>query len=150
MISTEQIKKLRDRTGVSIAECQKALEQSSGDIEAALKILGEHAAVVVSKKADRALGAGSVAAYVHNNKQVGAMVLLSCETDFVAKNEEFAVLVYDIAMHIAAMRPQNKEELMTQAFIKDPSKTIADLVSAATQKFGERTEITDFSCFSVR
>jgi elongation factor Ts len=148
-ITTEQIKELRDKTGISIAECKKALEASSGDMEAALKILNERAAAAVGKKAERTLGAGTVAAYVHSNKQVGAMVSLACETDFVSKNEEFAALAYDIAMHVSAMRPATKEELLAQPFIKDGEKTIADLISGATQKFGERTEVAQFSCFSV-
>jgi len=114
-----------------------------------LGILRERAAASVGKKADRALGAGSIAAYIHSNKQVGALVSLACETDFVSKNEEFATLAYDIAMHVSAMRPTSKEELLSQPFIKDQTKTIADLISAATQKFGERLEIADFSCFLV-
>ena len=150
MITTEQIKELRDKTGVSIAECKKALEAANGDMDKALAILGERAAASAQKKGDRELGAGTVAAYVHAGGRVGALVVLSCETDFVSKNEEFAALARDIAMHISAMRPANKEELMGQQFIKDPSKTITDLVSAAVQKFGERTEVTDFSCFSVK
>lgn len=150
MISAEAVKELRDKTGVSMMECKKALEAANGDVEAALKILGERAAASVAKKGDRELAAGTVAAYVHSNKQVGALLVLSCETDFVSKNEEFMALAYDIAMHISAMRPADKEELMSQQFIKDPSKTIADLISAAVQKFGERTEVTGFSCFSVK
>ncbi|HEV7449003.1 MAG TPA: elongation factor Ts [Candidatus Paceibacterota bacterium] len=148
-ITTEQIKELRDKTGVSVSECKKALEESAGDMEKALAFLQERAAAAVGKKADRTLGAGTVAAYVHSNKQVGAMVYLACETDFVSKNEEFVALAYDIAMHISAMRPATKDELLAQAFIKDGDKTIADLISGATQKFGERTDIADFSCFAV-
>ncbi len=150
MISAEAVKELRDKTGVSMMECKKALEQAAGDMEKALAILGERAAASAQKKGDRALGAGTVAAYVHAGGQIGALVVLSCETDFVSKNEEFVALARDIAMHISAMRPANKEELMSQQYIKDPSKAIADLISAAVQKFGERTEISGFSCFSVK
>lgn len=148
-ITPEQVKELRDKTGVSVMECKKALEASSGDMAGALKILSERAQASVGKKADRTLGAGTIAAYIHSNKQVGAMVSLACETDFVSKNEEFAALAYDIAMHISAMRPATREELLAQPFIKDAEKTVADLISGATQKFGERIEIADFSCFSV-
>ena len=148
-ITTEQIKELRDKTGISVGECKKALEASEGDMDKALAFLNERAQAQVGKKADRELGAGCVAAYVHSNKQVGAMVYLACETDFVSKNEEFMALAYDIAMHISAMRPATKDELLAQPYIKDGEKTIADLISAATQKSGERTEIADFSCFSV-
>ncbi len=148
-ITAEAVKELRDATGVSVMECKKALEQAAGDMEKAKAILQERSAAVVAKKSDRELGAGMVAAYVHSNGQIGALVLLSCETDFVSKNEAFGTLARDIAMHITAMRPTTKEDLMAQPFIKDPSKTIADLVSAATQKFGERTELAEFTCFSV-
>ncbi|MBP7770811.1 MAG: elongation factor Ts [Candidatus Pacebacteria bacterium] len=149
-ITTEQIKELREKTGISVAECKKALEAADGDMDKALAYLHERAEASVGKKADRVLAAGTVGAYVHSNKQVGAMVYLACETDFVSKNEEFVALAYDIAMHISAMRPANKEELLAQPFIKDGEKTIADLISGATQKFGERTEIAQFSCFAVQ
>lgn len=143
------VKELRDQTGISVMECKKALVAAEGDIQKALVILSEKSAASVAKKADRALGAGAVAAYVHNTSQVGAMVLLSSETDFVSKNEEFTGLARDIAMHAAAMKPASVEELLEQPFIKDPSKTIKDMVASATQKFGERVEISQFSCFSV-
>ncbi len=148
-ITPEQVKELRDKTGVSVMECKKALEQTNGDMEAALKFLQERATAAVGKKADRTLAAGTVAAYVHSNRQVGAMVSLACETDFVSKNDEFMALAYDIAMHISAMRPASKEELLAQPYIEDADKTIADLISGATQKFGERTEVADFSCFAT-
>lgn len=150
MVTVEQIKELRDKTGISIAECKKALEQAAGDMEKALEILRARSAEISAKKQDRELGAGVVASYIHSNAQVGALALLSCETDFVSKNEEFTALGKDIAMHATAMRPADVAELLEQAFIKDASKTIRDLLSAATQKFGERIEVTELSVFSVR
>lgn len=149
-ISSEQVKELRDKTGVSVMECKKALVEAQGDMQKALEVLSARAGAVAEKKADRTLGAGTVAAYTHNSGQVGAIVQLMCETDFVSKNEEFVALARDIAMHISAMRPADKEELLAQQFIKDPSKTVAQRISDATQKFGERTELTGFSCFSVK
>ena len=149
-ITAEQVKVLRDKTGVSMMECKKALEEAQGDEAKALELLSARALVVAGKKSDRALGAGAVAAYVHNTGQVGAMVLLSCETDFVSKNDEFVALARDIAMHASAMRPADLAELLAQQFIKDQSKTVAELVSAATQKFGERIEISQFSCLFVK
>jgi elongation factor Ts len=148
-ITAELVKELRDRTGISIGECKKALVASDGDMEKALAILSEKSQASVAKKADRVLGAGTVASYVHNTAQVGAMIVLSSETDFVSKNEEFTTLARDIAMHAAAMKPQTLEELLEQPFIKDPSKTIKDLVAGATQKFGERVELSKFACFTV-
>jgi elongation factor Ts len=149
-VSAEMVKQLRERTSVSVSECKKALEEAGGDMEKAVAILKERSALSVQKKQDRALGAGTVAAYVHTTAQVGAMVLLSCETDFVSKNAEFVGLARDIAMHAAAMRPETTEALLKEAFIKDPSQTIADLVSSATQKFGERIEVSKFDIFSVQ
>jgi elongation factor Ts len=149
-ISPEAVKELRDKTGISVMECKKALTEANGDMAKAMEILSARAAASVAKKSDRVLGAGTVAAYIHNQGQVGAMVELNCETDFVSKNEEFTALARDIAMHAAAMRPNDITELATQPFIKNPEKTVADLISGATQKFGERIEITQLSCFSVR
>lgn len=149
-ITSEQVKELRDKTGISVMECKKALEAANGDMAKALELLSARATEIAGKKADRELGAGTVAAYIHGTGQVGAMVLLSCETDFVSKNEEFVSLARDIAMHVSAMRPNDTAELLTQQYIKDPSKTIADLLSGAVQKFGERTEITGFSILSVK
>jgi elongation factor Ts len=149
-VSADAVKKLREKTGVSVMECKKALEAARGDMEKALRILGERSAEIMLKKADRELGAGAVASYVHNTSQMGAMVLLSSETDFVSKNEEFSALAREIAMHAAAMRPQSIEELLEQAYIKDQTKTINELISAATQKFGERVEVSQLACFAVK
>jgi elongation factor Ts len=149
-VTPEAVKELRDKTGISMIECKKALEAADGDMSKALEVLSARAGEMAAKKADRVLGAGTVASYIHNQGQVGAMVALSCETDFVSKNEEFVTLARDIAMHAAAMRPADIEELMGQPFIKNPEKTVGALVSEATQKFGERTELTNFACFSVK
>ena len=119
MATTDEIKKLRDETGVSVMQCKKALEDAGGDadkalallkkkgaeIEKAKVILRKVSASIASKKADRTLGAGVAAAYTHAGGQVVAAVVLACETDFVSKNEEFQKLAYDIAMHVAAMNP---------------------------------------------
>lgn len=149
-ITAEAVKELRDKTGISMMECKKALEEAQGDLAKAMEILGTRAEAQAAKKADRALGAGTVAAYVHSTGQSGAIVMLSCETDFVSKNEEFTALARDIAMHVSAMAPQDKDELLAQPFIKNPEKTIGGLISDAVQKFGERTELSGFSRFSVK
>lgn len=106
MITTEQIKALRDETGVSVMQCKKALEEAGGDAEKALIILRKKSGEIAAKKADRALGAGTVAAYLHAGGAVGTLVELRCETDFVSGNEEFKKLAYDIAMHVAALNPE--------------------------------------------
>jgi len=106
MTTTDEIKQLRDQTGVSVMQCKKALEEAGGDMEKAIVILRKIAAAGAGKKADRALGAGIAAAYTHAGGQVVAAVVLGCETDFVSRNPEFQKMAYDIAMHVAAMQPQ--------------------------------------------
>jgi elongation factor Ts len=105
-ITTEQIKELRDSTGLSIMQCKKALEEAGGDISKANILLQKKGAGIAAKKADRSFGAGRVAGYMHTSGNIGAIIELLCETDFVAKNEEFGVLAYNIAMQIAATNPQ--------------------------------------------
>jgi elongation factor Ts len=105
-ITTEQIKELRESTGVSVMQCKKALEESGGDMEKAKIVLHKISKLSADKKADRTLGAGAVVSYIHNNGSVGAMVELLCETDFVARNDDFKALGRDLAMHIAALAPE--------------------------------------------
>lgn len=105
-ITTDQIKELRDETGVSVMQCKKALEEAEGDLEKAKIILRKISKQSADKKASRTLGAGAVASYIHGNGSVGAMVELLCETDFVARNEDFKALARDLAMHITALAPE--------------------------------------------
>jgi elongation factor Ts len=105
-ITTEQIKALRDETKVSVMQCKKALEEAGGDVEKAKILLRKQSAITASKKAERTLNAGTVAAYIHAGGNVGAMVELFSETDFVAKNEEFKNLAREIAMQVAATAPE--------------------------------------------
>ncbi|MBU6490973.1 elongation factor Ts [Patescibacteria group bacterium] len=104
-ITTDAIKELRDMTGVSVMQCKKALLEADGDIRKAEVILKKHSAASALKKADRNLAAGTIGNYTHDGS-IGALVLLSCETDFVAKNPEFAALARELAMHVAAMNPR--------------------------------------------
>ena len=152
-ITTEDIKKLRDKTGISIMQCKKALEEAGGDAEKAIELLKKGGAAIAAKKASRDLGAGTVAAYIHNGGAVGAMCELLCETDFVARNEEFQKVAYELAMQTATLDDDTVnggvEVFLEQPYIKDPSKTIEDLVQEATQKFGERVEIGRFTRFAI-
>jgi elongation factor Ts len=108
MATTEEIKALRDETGVSVMQCKKALEEAGGDAEKAKIILRKASAAIAAKKGDRTLGAGTAAAYVHAGGSVVGAVVLASETDFVSKNKDFEKLAYDIAMHVAAMDPKWK------------------------------------------
>ena len=145
----DQIKKLREQTDVSVMQCKKALEEAGGDFDKALELLREEGAKIAEKKSEREMKAGIVDAYIHSNKQIGAMVEVLCETDFVARNKDFQEFVHNIAMHIAAMNPSNKEELLEQAYIKNPNITIADYIKEAVQKFGENINISRFEVFNL-
>ncbi|TSC69997.1 MAG: elongation factor T [Parcubacteria group bacterium Gr01-1014_46] len=191
-ITTELVKELRDKTGVSIMQCKKALEETGGDMEKATMLLQKKSADIASKKSDRTLNAGVISTYVHSTGNVGTMLELLCETDFVAKNEEFKTLARDIAMHATATNPQflkrddvdahsndlakemflkevegkpeemkekilegklssywSERVLLNQAFIKNPEVTIQNLLESATQKFGEKIELSRFVRYSV-
>ncbi|MBI1974637.1 MAG: elongation factor Ts [Candidatus Zambryskibacteria bacterium] len=157
MITLEQIKELRAETGLSVIQCQKALEEAgelnltgSDLMVKAIEILKAKGAEIAGKKSDRSLGAGTVASYIHSGDTVGVLLELLSETDFVSKNPEFKNVAKEIAMHIAAMNPSTSDELVGQPYIKDPSKTIGDLINNTVQKFGERTEIGRFIRFSIK
>ena len=131
MVTTEQIKELRDKTGISVMQCKKALEDAGGDMDKAIVLLRKKGADVAAKKADRVFGSGVVRSYVHSNGRVGAMVTLLCETDFVANNDIFKILAYDIAMQVTATNPEylKKEDIpeqakksATEAFVKEVSE----------------------------
>lgn len=145
MITTEQIKELRERTGISIAQCKTALEESGGDITKAMEALKAKGADIANKKSSRDIKAGTMGAYVHGTGAIAAIVEVNSETDFVAKNQEFKDLANDLAMHIAACSPADVEELLAQDYVKDPSQTIDILVKSFIQKFGERIIISRFA-----
>jgi len=145
----DTIKALREETGVSIMKCKQALEEAGGDMDAARELIKDLSSKAAAKKADRELGSGIVQSYIHPNNSIGVLIQLSCETDYVARNEDFIKLANDIAMHIAAMMPENKEALLEQGFVKDPETSISKLIEEAILKIGERIEITDFTRYAV-
>ncbi|MDO8561803.1 MAG: elongation factor Ts [bacterium] len=139
MAVNDTLKQLRDETGVSIMQCKKALEEAGGDMEKAKVILRKHSSSIASKKSDRALGAGVASAYTHAGGSVVGAVVLACETDFVAKNEEFVKLAYNISMHVAAMNPQfksreNVREEDTKAAREVFEKEVANLPEASRMR----------------
>ncbi|MBI3572294.1 elongation factor Ts [Candidatus Kaiserbacteria bacterium] len=148
-ITAESIKQLREKTGVSVMQCKEALAEAGGDLARAEEILHKSSGGIATKKAGRALAAGIIGSYVHDGT-IGALALLSCETDFVAKNPEFAALARELAMQVSAMNPENADALLAQPFIKDAGKTVKDLLNEATQKFGERVEVSEFARLSAR
>lgn len=144
MVDLKKLKSLREETGVSIALCNKALTESKGDIEKAKKLLSKWGVEIAGKKAGKETGQGIVVSYIHHNSRMGAMIVLKCETDFVARNDEFKKLGYEIAMQVASMSPKTTEELLAQDYIRDNSKKISDLVKGMIAKLGENIQIGEF------
>src|SRR3989344_3472086 len=142
-MSATEIQKLRELTGAGVMECKKAYEEAGGDLGKAVKIIKKRGLAKAEKRAGRKTGAGLVQSYVHNER-VGALVELRSETDFVAHSEPFRELAKNLAMQIAAMAPENMEGLLSQPFIKDPEKTVKDLLSEVISKVGENVQIGKF------
>lgn len=148
-ITPDMIKALREETGISVMQCKKALEESNGDMEQAREALKVIAAAQAEKKSDRELGSGIVATYIHNNKKMGVLLAMNCETDFVAANESFVEASNHIAMHIGAMDPEDLTSLLAQPFLMNPDLTIQQVIEGLVQKTGERVEIKSFVRYTV-
>lgn len=148
-ISIEQIKELRELTGAGVLECQKALAVAGGDQKKALEILRQKGAEVAEKKKERVTTNGLIECYVHAGGKIASMVELLCETDFVARNEEFKNLAHELAMQVAAMNPKNIKELLKQEYIRDPSKKVGDLVNELIGKIKENIKINRFVRFEL-
>lgn len=149
MISAEQIKNLRQKTGISVMECKSALGEANGDEQEAIKILEKKGQEKAIKKSQRETRQGLIEAYIHGNGKVGVLLNLRCETDFVAKNKEFKDLAHSLAMHIAAMEPENLDELLFQPFIKDAGKTVQEIIADAVSKIGENIKIDKFVRYEI-
>ncbi|MFC1929352.1 translation elongation factor Ts [Chloroflexota bacterium] len=163
-ISTEMIKDLRDQCGAGIMDCRNTLVETGGDMEKALQILKEKGILKAEKKAERETSQGLIEAYIHAGGRIGAMVEVNCETDFVARTDEFKELTHNIAMQVAAMCPQfiSKEEipegtdvelqaacLLHQPFIKDLTMTVQDTIVEAIAKVGENIKVRRFTRFEL-
>jgi len=147
-IPVEQIKSLRAKTGLGIHDVKNALEASDGDETKAIAWLKEKGLSTVAKKADRVTSQGLVEAYVHGGR-LGSLVEVNCETDFVARNDEFKAFVKDIAMQVASMNPENVEELLKQDYFRDPSKTIQNLLHDTITKIGENINISHITRYEL-
>ena len=165
MVSTDDVKRLRDETGAGVMDAKRALDEAAGSFDKAREILREKGIAQAAKRADRTTGQGMVEAYIHNQGRIGAMVELQCETDFVAGTDGFRQLARDIAMQVAAMSPValtpeevpadaaggTPEELalLTQAFIKDAGQTIGSLIQDQIAQTGENIRVARFSRFEL-
>lgn len=143
-INSDLIRKLREETGAPVIQVKKVLDQFKGDEKKALEVLRKEGFEKAAKRAERETSQGLVASYIHHSGKIGVMVELLCETDFVARNEMFVELGRNIAMQVASLNPKNNEELLSQDFIKDSSKTIEDLLKEVIAKTGENVRLGRF------
>lgn len=147
-IDVKLIKELRDKTGAGIADCREALEESKGDLKKAEEILKKKGFEKATKKGDRETNYGLIDSYVHQGR-VGVILELLCETDFVARTDEFKTLAHEVSMQIASMNPKNEAALLKQEYIREPDKTIADLIKETIAKLGENITLGRFSRFEL-
>ena len=145
----KKVKKIRMETGLSIMEIKKAVEEANGDERSAKRILKKRGLKKAKKRAERETKQGIVATYTHVNGKIGVMVELLCETDFVAKNEEFVAVAKVLCLQVAAMDPKNVSELMKQEFIKDSSLKVGNLVKDLGMKFGENIRVGRIERFEI-
>lgn len=148
-IPLDQIKKLRAETKAGVMDTRQALKETGGNLAAAKKWLAKRGLDKAAKKAGRETSDGSVEAYIHNGSRVGAIVKLSCETDFVARTQEFKTLARELAMQAASMNPATVDELLTQDYIRDTSKKVGDLIKEAIAKLGENIEVAEFKVMRI-
>ena len=143
-IAIKQIKELRKDTSAGVMEARKALEETRGDLGKAKEWLKKNSMVRAKKKSDRETGINKVFTYAHHDRSIGSLVTLACETDFVAKTDEFNRLGNDLAMQVVAGRAENKSDLLDEVFIKDKSVTVKELIDSIVAKLGENIELKDF------
>jgi elongation factor Ts len=143
-VDIEQIKRLKDLTGVGLTDAKRALEEADGDYDKALAAMRKKGLTKAEKRTEREARAGLIGTYNHDGR-IGVLVEVNCETDFVARGELFAELVKDVTMHIAASEPADVAELLEQPFVKDASITVADHVKAAAARMNENIVVRRFS-----
>lgn len=143
-VSIKSIKKLREKTGAGVMEVKRALEESSGDEKKAEKWIQKKGLVKAKKREGREASEGVIASYIHHSGKVAVLVELRCETDFVARNEDFVKLANEIVMQVASMNPKNVKELLGQDYVRDTKVKISDLVSEVSAKTGEKVELARF------
>jgi len=167
-VSTTVIKDLREKTGAGVMDCKKALIEAEGNLEKAIEILNQRGIAMARKKAERVADQGVIEAYIHPGGRIGVLVEVNCETDFVARTNEFKELAHNLALQIAAMCPQfiSSEDmaqateieadtdpktacLLLQPYIKDPEKTIQDILTETIAKVGENIKVRRFVRFEL-
>jgi len=174
-VTAQMVKELRERTGAGVMDAKRALEAANGDMERAASLLREQGLARAEKKAGRATSQGLVDAYIHGGGRIGSLIEVNCETDFVARTQEFRDLVHDLAMQVAATAPRylaaedipaaeleagaqeagsrekyiERVALLAQPFIKDPSRTVEEIVKEAIARLGENIRVRRFARFEL-
>lgn len=162
MITTQTIKELRGATGAGIMDCKKALQEAEGNQDDAIDILRKQGFAKAAKKAHREVRQGLVEAYIHTGGRIGALVEVNCESDFVAQTDEFKTLAHDLTMQVAATDPTflssegipegvepSEACLLSQPFIKDPNRTVQDIITETIARVGENIKIRRFTRFEL-
>lgn len=164
MASSEDVKKLRDLTGAGMLDCKKALDEANGDLEKAKELLRKKGFEAAARRAERTTAEGVIQSYIHHNNRIGVLVELNCESDFVARTEDFRRLAQQIALQVAGANPlyvspdemtdgaegEPKDVvLLLQPFVQDESRTIQDLVNETISKTGENIRVRRFARFEL-
>jgi len=148
-IDPKAVQRLRTETNAGVMDCKRALEDAEGDYEKAKGLLKERGLAAVAKKSGREAKEGVIASYIHAGGRKGALVEIASETDFVARSAEFQKLAQEVAMQVAAMSPKTVDELLDQAYIRDSSKTIKDLVTTLAASVGENVSVRRIQRFAI-
>lgn len=148
MADIKLIKQLRKATGASIINCKAALEQAEGDFKGAKATLEKQGLAFAAKRATRQTREGIIESYIHQNQKIGVLIELNCETDFVAKSEDFQKLAHELCLQIAAMDPE-KDALLSQSWIKDETKTVKDLIASYIVRLGENITVNKFIRYEI-
>lgn len=143
-VTAADVKKLREETGAGMMDCKKALDEADGDYEKALKLVDERGLAKAAKKADRETKQGYIASYTYSNGMMASLVELLCETDFVARSDEFRQLAKDIAMQVCAYAPENETELLASEMIKNPEQDVKTAIALLSGKLGEKVALGRF------
>jgi elongation factor Ts len=144
-IDMAKVKELRQATGSGVMEAKRALEAAGGEMKKAKQILRQQGLEKAAKRADKATGEGQIYAYIHNGGRIGAMIELRCETDFVARSDDFQQLCKELALQVASMDPKDEKELLQQDYIRDSSKKVADLIKETAAKVKENIVLAKIS-----
>ena len=149
MKDINKIKQLREETGAGVMEVKQVLDKFDGDVEKAKEELKSKFQEKAAKKADRTAGDGLIYAYIHNNGKLGSLIHVACETDFVAKTDDFVNMCKEISMQVCTDDYKDLDALLKAPYMRDESKTISDLVTEVTAKLGEKIEVRRFTKYSL-